>query len=620
MYRLARLRTVLVQSRAFLVLVTALQCTLAIVAFDDNKKKILVLFPDKDNQPGVIAFDSGLKQTLHTAHADVEVFSEFLESSRFSTEAYQQQLAIFLRDKYAGIKLDVVVVGLAPSLDFVLKYRSIICPGAPVVYGAIERHEVETRRIGPDVIGVPMTFALEPTLKLALQLHPHINKVYVIAGTTAFDQYWLDQARLLFKPYSDCVTFSFISDLSIKELQHFVGTLTSDSIVYYLHMLRDTSGTQFASAEVVSEIAPHSSVPIYGHIGTYLGRGIVGGQLMDFEIEGRNAARLVLQLLGGRKPHEVTFPVPVDGHYTVDWRKLKQWGIREADLPIGTQVCFEEPDFWVRYRWHVLGIVSLCVAQAILIIGLLLQRISRQKAEKKLSNSQAELIALTGRLMQAQESERRHIARELHDDLNQNLALLFVELDLLNNKSLMTKEQIKESLTKLSSHVKELSTFVHNLSHQLHPTKVEQLGLLTALRGLCRDIGVSHDLIIDFHSENVDRQIPQQVGLCLYRIAQESLRNAIKHSEADGIEVRVRQCGDELVMTIADNGIGFVAPEHQEHAGLGLLSMRERLRLVNGTFDIVSKPDEGTRIEVHVPFNQEVSSTEWNHQNNAVTA
>lgn len=620
MYWLFLMTALLNRSRLLFAIVLALQWTLAICAFEDTKKKILVFYPDRDSQPGVVAFDRELKKALNASSTNVEVFNEFLEASSFSTEAYQQKLAIFLRDKYAGIKLDAVVVGLAPSLDFVLKYRSMICPGVPIVYGAIERNEIEARPIGSDIIGVPMTFAMESTLKLALQLHPNIRKVYVISGTAVYDQYWLEQARQLFKAFSPRITFSFISDLSIRELQHFVSTLTSDSIVYYLHILRDSSGSRLAAAEVVSQIAPHASVPIYGHVGTYLGRGIVGGQLMEFENEGRNAAHLVQQLLAGKKPNEVALPAPVEAHYTVDWRKLRQWKIRESDLPQGTQVRFVEPDFWDNYKWHVLGFIALLIAQALLIAGLLLQRFNRRKAEQGLSNSQAELIALTGRLMQAQESERRHIARELHDDLNQNLALLAVELDLLHNRPPQSQEQLNESLTKLSSHVKELSTFVHDLSHQLHPAKVEQLGLVTALRGLCRDVGSSHDLIIDFTSENVDRQIPQQMGLCLYRIAQESLRNAIKHSGADGIEVRLNQCGDSLVLTIADNGTGFTNPEHQEHAGLGLLSMRERVRLIDGTFHIESKPDEGTRIEVHVPFDQKASSAEINRLPVAVEA
>ena len=702
------------------------------------KKKVLVFYPDKENSPGNIAFDLELRQVVHGAPSDIEIYNEFLDASRFPNEAYQQQLARFLRDKYAAHHLDVVVVGLAPSLDFILKYRAVICPGVPVVYGAIEQNEVKTRTIPQDIIGVPMTFALEATLQLALKLQPHIKKVYVVTGTSPFDQYWLGQARRLFQPYSNRIDFQFVSDLSLNELKEWVRTLTPDSVIYYLHMMRDKSGTRFSSAEVVSQIAPHSSVAIYGHVGTYLGRGIVGGQLMEFEQEARQAGQLALQLLDGKKPNEVNLPTPAPAHYTVDWRRLKQWEITEGNLPQGTVIKFVEPNFWDAYFWHIIGFIALCIGEAFLIIGLLLQRLRRQKAEQlfrlsvdaapngmvliehdgsillvnaqmeklfgysqaellgspvdmlvpdryrdqhlflrddylktpktrtvgsnrrlngkrkdgtefpaeigltpiltdshtrvlatvidmterrqaeqAISVGQAELIALTGRMMQAQESERRHIARELHDDLNQNLALLAVELDLLNKKPPESPVRLSERLTKISSHVKELSTFVHDLSHQLHPAKIEQLGLVTALRGLCRDLGASHNLIIDFTADKVADPISPVLGLCLYRIAQEGLRNAIKHSRADGLEVKLRQSADELVMTIADNGAGFDTANHQELAGLGLLSIRERLRLVNGTFQIESKPEEGTRIEVKVPLHQ-ASCPEYHDLSNLV--
>lgn len=716
-----------------LALILTLFGTHTASAQEGQKKKVLVFYPDKENSPGNLAFDLELRQLLHGPRHDVEIFNEFLDASRFPSEEYQRQLATFLRDKYAAHHIDVVVVGLAPSLDFVLKFRTTICPGVPVVYGAIEQNEVKSRSIPPDVIGIPMTFALEPTLQLALKLQPHIKKVYVIAGTSPFDQHWLDQARLLFQPYANRMEFHYVSDLSLNELKGFVASLTPDSIIYYLHMLRDKSGTRFSSAEVVGQLAPLSNVAIYGHVGTYLGRGIVGGQLMEFEHEARNAGHLVLQLLDGRKPNEVTLPMPAPTHYTADWRQLKQWGIPQADLPQGTILKFVEPTFWDSYQWHVLSFIALCIGEGLLILGLLLQRHNRQKAERlfrlsvdaapngmalisheglillanppmvrmfgyshaeligapiemlvpdryrehhaflrkdymkapetrllavdrefhgkrkdgtefpveigltpihtdahtrvlatvidmserrraeqTISVSQAELIALTGRMMQAQESERRHIARELHDDLNQNLALLAVELDLLNKTPPESKGQLSECLTKLSSQVKELSTFVHDLSHQLHPAKIEQLGLVTALRGLCRDLGASHNLIIDFTADEMSIPIPQAVGLCLYRIAQEGLRNAIKHSKADGLEVKLRQCGDELVMSIADNGSGFDIANQQEHAGLGLISIRERLRLVDGALQIESKPDEGTRIEVKVPLHQSACQQ---HQN-----
>lgn len=706
-----------------------------LAALDEKpNKKVLVFYPDSDGRSGILVFDRELRTALRDENASIEIFNEFLDVSRFPEEAYQQQLALFPRSKYATQKLDAVVVALAPALDFVLKHRSTIFPGVPVIYGAIERHEIDARQIDRDIIGYPMNFALEPTLNLAMKLHPGLNKVYVIAGNSDYDQYWLNLARSIFARYAQKLTFSYHNEFSVQELQQFVSTLPPNSMIYFLHMLRDGKGTSFSSADVVEMIAPRSSVPIYGHVGTYMGRGIVGGQLMEFEQEARNAAFITLQILRGKKPADVTLPATSLNHFVVDARMLTKWGIREVNLPADIEIRFAETDFWEKYKWHVLLAASLCIAEALLIIGLVLQMTNRQKAERlfrlsvesapngmvlighdgkillanaqmeKLfgytsseligssmeilvperfrnshpllrgeymkspgsrpmgigrelhgrrkdgtefpveiglnpilsetpvrilativditerkaaeeqnSQNQKELIGLTGKLIQAQESERRHIARELHDDLNQNLALLAVELDLLGKKPPETRDELGQNLTHLSSQVKQLSTFVHDLSHHLHPAKVEQLGLVTSLRALARDLSIAHETVIECLAEGISKTIPHPVALCLYRIAQESLRNALKHSEADEIIVKLSEEEDTLQLMISDNGKGFAPQNDVDFSGLGLCSMRERLRLVNGTMLVDSQLGKGTIITVRVPHSQQAVSVASEH-------
>ena len=164
-------------------------------------------------------------------------------------------------------------------------------------------------------------------------------------------------------------------------------------------------------------------------------------------------------------------------------------------------------------------------------------------------SSQGELLALTGRLLQAQETERRRIARELHDDLNQALALIAVELDLLTLGPPGTGSTADGRVRELSGRVKQLSSAVHDLSHQLHPAKLEQLGLVAALRGLCDEFGRAHGLGVDFTAEGVSSSTPGETSLCLYRIAQEALRNVIKHSGALHARVELRGSPDALSLT-----------------------------------------------------------------------
>jgi PAS domain S-box-containing protein len=226
----------------------------------------------------------------------------------------------------------------------------------------------------------------------------------------------------------------------------------------------------------------------------------------------------------------------------------------------------------------------------------------RKQAEQALRESQSQLRTLTGRLLRAQEMERRRIARELHDDLNQGLALLAVELDLLSQKPGESAAQLAGAVREVSDRVKELSSTVHDLSHQLHPSKLEQLGLVAAVRSLCRELTLGHGLAIEFTHHNVPAEIAEDTALCLYRIVQETLRNTIKHSGAWRATVELSGGRDAIRLRIADDGTGFDAQAVDGNGGLGLVSIRERLNMVHGTMTIDSRPSVGTRIDVRVPL------------------
>jgi signal transduction histidine kinase len=261
-----------------------------------------------------------------------------------------------------------------------------------------------------------------------------------------------------------------------------------------------------------------------------------------------------------------------------------------------------QPTSWDVYRWYILGVIALCVLQAILICGLLLQRAYRRRAEADLRESQRELRALTGRLLQAQETERRRIARELHDDLNQSLALLAVELDLLGQAPPEPAARLGGRLHELSARVKQLSSDVHDLSHNLHPSKLEQLGLVVGVRSLCKEQAHNHGLEVEFAHQQMPPSIPDDTVLCLYRITQETLHNVVKHSGASHARVELSGSEDGVSLRVVDDGIGFDPRAADGDRGLGLVSMRERLRLVGGAIVIDSRPSAGTRIVVHVPL------------------
>jgi PAS domain S-box-containing protein len=210
--------------------------------------------------------------------------------------------------------------------------------------------------------------------------------------------------------------------------------------------------------------------------------------------------------------------------------------------------------------------------------------------------------SLSGRLIHAQEVERTRLARELHDDVNQSLALLAVELELFGQQPPVAASAVTGRMQDLSALVRNLSSGVHRLSQDLHPAKLEQLGLEAAVRGFCRELGAARHIEIVFEPHDVPRSLPNDIALCLYRVVQEGLQNVVKHSGANGAKVELTAHDHELCLVVSDRGCGFDAAKTMGGSSLGLVSMRERVRLVHGHISVRSRHGEGTRIDVRVPL------------------
>ncbi len=581
-----------------------LLCAGASAAMPPHVRTVVVLTPDNAlGAPGSIQFNQGLRATFAaSSREDIQIRFEPLDISRFADLRSREILADFLRQKYAGQKIDLLVTGLAPSLDFALEHRQTIFPGVPVVCAALDGEELRKRALPADVIGIPVEMDLVGTLELALQLQPETRHVFVIAGSSSFDRRWEGVARQRFRPLESRVEVVYLSGLSMDALLKRVADLPNRSIIQYLHIFEDAAGKTFIPADALKLVAGSANAPIYSHVGSYVGLGIVGGHVMSFELAGRNVASLGLRLLAGERPETISGPAVSSNEYEVDWRQLRRWGLSEAALPPETAVFHREPGLWDLYRWQIVGAIGLFVLETTLIVTLLVQMAQRRQAERDVRLSQVELRRLTGRLLQAQEGESRRIARELHDDLGQGLALLTVEMDLLRQKPPEAAGQLEARMRELLSQIRHLSSSVHELSHQLHPAKLEQLGLAAAIAGLCHELSQRHGLKIEFAENAVPPTIAPETALCLYRIAQEALANSIKHSDAQHIRVELNGTVDAIALRIVDDGAGFDPGSIPGKGGLGLVSMRERVFSLGGEIAIESQPSDGTRVDVRVPL------------------
>jgi len=211
------------------------------------------------------------------------------------------------------------------------------------------------------------------------------------------------------------------------------------------------------------------------------------------------------------------------------------------------------------------------------------------------------LEELSGRLIAAQEEERGRIARELHDDFSQRLALLGIGLSRLWKKRPESEEEERTVVRELWNRTQEISSDVHRLSHQLHSSKLEHVGLGPALMGLCEEISEKYGMQVEFADRGVESEIPKDVSLCLFRVTQEALNNVVKHSGAKQAQVELCRERNEIRLQIVDAGAGFDVALRDPDAGIGLIGMRERLRLVGGRLLVQSAPMRGTAILAEVP-------------------
>jgi PAS domain S-box-containing protein len=229
--------------------------------------------------------------------------------------------------------------------------------------------------------------------------------------------------------------------------------------------------------------------------------------------------------------------------------------------------------------------------------------------------AQQALENVSGQLIEAQEKERSRIARDLHDDICQRLALLSMELGQVNRSSNGSPETMKKSLEDIRKHCSEIAGDVQALSHQLHSSKLDYLGIVSAMRGFCTELSKQHELNIEFSERNVPAQLPKDVSLCLFRIAQEALHNAVKYSGVSQFTVDLSGVEGAVQLMISDAGAGFDVEEAKKNRGLGLLSMQERIHLVHGTFSVESRRGHGTRIIAAVPF---IAENEWSPEDGDV--
>jgi signal transduction histidine kinase/ABC-type uncharacterized transport system substrate-binding protein len=723
-------------------------------------RRVAVFYELGLSSPAVALLDREMRAALENSNYQIELYSEFMETTLFDDPADQQKFRETYIRKYQNRRPDLIIALGPTPLQFMVGSHEKFFAGIPIVFGGTSEQQADNPTLDSHFTGCWAIFEPAKTLGAALRLQPDSKRVVVVGGVSSFDKHLEAIFRERLHGYEARLDFTYLTDLDMSTLLERLKHLPNHSIVLYTHLGMDAKGTRFVGASQAGPmIARAANAPVFGPSDVDLGYGEVGGYLHSFAKEGKTVGEIAIRILNGERPQDIPI-VQGANAYMFDWRALRRWGFSESALPPGSAVLFQPPTFWQHSKlvWAMLLFTLLCLSAfilyvlyvrirwskedcqvafsamlinaqgkersrlaseiyddfsqrhlkwfivrffserggrllslllivalipTILVLDLAFQRASlgilyiipmllasvlmrerwiialavfcailswwgapsasridgalyfifsfisyvgvahllivllrrhqtaidnlnsveqeralRREAEERAKHRQMEL---SGMLINAQEKERSRLASEIHDDFSQRLALIALELETAEETIGTSPDEAAQKVHNVLNSASELGADLHTLSHRLHSSTLERLGLVPGVTALCSEFAAQQGIEVDLLTDGLPDSVNTDVALCLFRIIQEGLRNLKKHSGASKAQVRLSRVDDKLLVKVHDEGVGFDVRDLEEKDGLGIRSMEERADLLGGRFEIHSKPGKGTTIEAWVP-------------------
>lgn len=531
----------------------------------------------------------------------------------------------YLTATLAGHTLDLIVAVGGPAIVFAHQNHERLFPATPLIYASVDSRFLSGRTLAANETAIAGRVDMSKVVANMLVLLPDTRNVFVVIGTSPLEQFWRGELGRELERFRDRLTFQWADDLSFAETKDRAATLPPHSAILFPILSIDGNGVLQSQDLALTELHAVANAPIFGIYDFQVGRGIVGGPLLSMSGNARNTADAAVRILNGEPAGQIHVPLEEHGRPTYDWRELRRWGIDETRLAAGSVVQFRPPSVWDEYKGYIVGGISVVALQSMLIGGLLVQRSRRRRTERALRESERHSREseaalrqsyeqnqhLAGRLISAQDAERARIARDLHDDVSQQLAGLSIAFSGLQHdlRELPLGENIEQDLRTFQQRTTAVVQNVRHLSHDLHPTVLRHAGLVASLSSHCADLQRIHRTVVTCSAEGDFEAISAEASLCLYRIAQEALRNVMAHAAATRTDVHLLCADAHAEMTVADNGKGFIVDDAAGRGkGLGLVSIIERAKLAGGTVSVASEVTKGTRVSARIPFARAAAS------------
>lgn len=564
---------------------------------DDNEstRRVVILNATDPYLPAFVALDSGLRAAVReNSPGAVELYAETLDMHRFQRKLLDRDLVALLQRKYRDLRIDVVVT-LAPlALDFAQRHRNDIWNGATIVFNSLSSESLAERKLGPDVIGLPHRLALGQTLDLALRLRPGTRRIAVVGGTSGECCEYLALARQALQPLEGRIDVEYLVDLGVAETVAAVRALPPDAVVLYLTIFRDGDGQPQVPRDVLERISAVSPVPIFGVFETYLGHGIVAGEIASYEAQGRETGQLVARVLNGEEPATIGIQPPVSSDCMADWRQLRRWNIDADRLPADCEIRFRDPTLWDQYYRQVLVVLAVILAQAALIVALMLKHRRLRQArgvlvEECARRSSAEALAaqLRGRLARfSKERSLGAMSVAIAHEINQPLIAIQNYAQAAKRRlqgDAEDKPKLLELFAKIEGQAERAGTITQRVRSLVSSDapRLQPVSLCPLLEAVIRMLepelesrGCRITCLLTGEAPTVLAD-PLQVQLVLVNLLHNAAGNPCTGAEnAKHVSIDIRHGHDrEVEVSVTDHGPG-VPPEHAENIFEPLYSSR----------------------------------------------
>ena len=597
------------------------------------RQNVLFIFDEEQDLPGLALINRGLREVFQREMKDgVELYSEALHVSQFKDPGYYGVLREYFRRKYDGKRPDLIVAVMGPSLDFLLREGKALFPGVPIVICGADPSDVEGKALPGNVTGVLVKRTFAPTLDIALRLQPDTRNVFVVGGAARFDRQIQAIARRDLQPFEGKVAINWLTALPFNELLTRLANLPAHSVVYYLTLFADGSGSAFVPHEALSRIAAVASAPVYVSLDQFVGLGAVGGHVYSVTTHGEQAAEIGVRILRGAAPASIPLVAVAADLNLFDWRQLHRWGLEERALPAGSVVEFRNPSVWDLYRWYIVGGVVLFLLQSALVVGLLANRAELRRAETAREESEqrrrrAEVEA------QRQRDELAHALRvttlgeltaSFAHELNQPLTAIAANAQAARRLLIAGRldPDVREAIDDLAADAVRAGETVRRLQALFRKQPAGRAPL--DVNALIDD--VLHLLATDIRRRNIavhfarGERLPAVLGdgVQLRQVLINLLVNAAEAIAAAGegpreirIETRRRDAG-HVAVAIRDSGLGAKESDLErmfEHfvttkphgLGMGLAISRSIVEAHGGRIWADRNEERGITLHIHLP-------------------